>query len=497
MTTTATKTQSANEAKQGHAAHTGHHARTPGLQGEFLRKIKVVMIGGASHFTHPLMNDILNIEGAPEGEIVLVDTNLKRQEPMREIVERLIAHYGKSEGWSVTATDDRRAAMPGTHYLMNSIDVGGVENIRHDNDIALKYGVDQCIGDTIGPGGLFKAMRTVPVWLDILRDARELCPDALVLNYTNPMSIMVCAAGRAVPEMQVVGLCHSTFLTLNKLAKTLGIDPMEMQYKNAGINHLAWFTELTHRGEDVYPRLFDMVKDREGDAYESDPVRFEMMLAFGAFITESSGHLSEYLPYFRKRDGLIKRFCREGYRGESSFYANNWPTWRENFDQKRDDILHKGALLERPRSLEYASWIIEAREKDSPVRIFGNVMNRPLLPTLKGGSFHTSGGDGEAGKLISNLPADGAVEVACMIDRNGILPTRFGPLPPQMAGVCRTNMSMFDLAATACITKSKEAARHALLLDPLTSAVLDTVSIGEMFEEMFDAQEGPWLEGWA
>lgn len=486
----AAPTQQELEKKRGHAAHTGHVSQMQGLPGEFHRPIKVTMIGAASHFTQPLMNDILSIQGADRGEIALVDLNVERMKPMAEVIRRLVEHYGKSDGWSVTMTHDRREVLPGTDYLLNSIDVGGPESVRHDNDIPMEYGIDQCIGDTIGPGGLFKAMRTVPVWLDILRDAMELCPQALVLNYTNPMSIMCLAAGRAVPEAKVVGLCHSTFLTLGKLARHLGVNEAEMTWRNAGINHLAWFTQLEHNGDDLYPRLRAMVEDREGEVYESDPVRFEMMLHFGAFITESSGHLSEYLPYFRKRPDILEKYCRSGYRGESGFYANNWPQWREDHNDRRDAVLRGERELAKGRSQEYASWIIEAREKDTPTRIYGNVMNRPLTTAVPG-----RGGDGEAGKLISNLPGDACVEVACMIDRNGVSPTRFGPLPPQMVGVCGWNVTMFDLAATACIERSKEAALHALLLDPLTAAVLPPRDIKAMFERMCEAEAG-WLDGW-
>jgi len=480
-----------NADKAGHAAHTGRKADRPSLPGEFLRPIKVTMIGAGSHFTHPLMSDIIGIPGADRGEIALVDIEENRLGPMAEITRRLIDHYGKSDGWTVTATTDRLEVLKGTDYLINSIDVGGGANVRHDNDIPLKYGIDQCIGDTIGPGGLFKILRTAPVWLDILRDAAEHCPQALVLNYTNPMNIMCLAAGRAVPQMPVVGLCHSTFLTLAKLCRALDIDEREVRYRNAGINHLAWFTELEHKGEDLYPRLFELVKDRTGEVYESDPVRFDMMLHFGAFITESSGHLSEYLPYYRKTPAAVKEFCRDGYRGGSSFYADNWPSWRKGQDEGRDAVLRGEEPLARDRSKEYASWIIEAREKDSPCRIHGNVMNRPHDPTSRG-----PGTDPDSARLISNLPADGCVEVAIMIDRNGLNPCRFGALPPQMAAICRSNMAMFDLAATACVEGSREAAKHALMLDPLTAAVCTATQISEMFDEMWDAQKD-WLTPFA
>jgi alpha-galactosidase len=332
--------------------------------------------------------------------------------------------------------------------------------------------VDQCIGDTLGPGGLFKSLRTIPVWLDVLRDAERLCPDALVLNYTNPMSMLCLAAVRA-SAMPVVGLCHSVQGTSHLLARRAGVPYAEMEWECAGINHLAWFTTLRHHGEDLYPRLMEKARqDIAGNPSDpkdaSDLVRKDMMLHFGAFITESSGHLSEYLPYYRKRADVMAKYCRDGYNGGSSFYADNWPTWRKNADADRMAMVRGEKPIEWERSWEYASWIIEAREKDTPFRIHGNVSN--------------------AGGLIENLPHDGVVEVACMIDRNGVHPTRFGKLPAQMAGICDSNMRMVELGVQAVLERSKEAAIHALMLDPLTAAVCSPAEIKQMTLELFDAE---------
>ena len=202
---------------------------------------------------------------------------------------------GKEDSWTVTATSDRRKAFVGADYLVNCIEVSGTQAVRFDNDIPLKYGVDQCIGDTIGPGGLMKALRTIPTWVDVLKDAEEICPNALVLNYTNPMGMMVLAASY-VSSMQVVGLCHSVQGTSHLLARHAEVPYAEMQWKCAGINHLAWFTELTHEGRDLYPILFEKARDPNSEFYQGDPIRCDMMLHFGAFITESSGHLSRVPP---------------------------------------------------------------------------------------------------------------------------------------------------------------------------------------------------------
>jgi len=320
------------------------------------------------------------------------------------------------------------------------------------------------------------------------------------------MSMLVLAAGRAVPEIPVVGLCHSVQGTSHLLAGYADVPYEEMEWECAGVNHLAWFTKLKHKGADLYTSvLYDKFRKEleEGIAeaeaglashdntdlrytkaekkYKgNDLIRKDMCVQFGAFITESSGHLSEYLPYYRKNEEG-RKLLRLGYEGGSRFYATNWPTWRKGADDHRAKLATGEAKTELKRSWEYASWIIEAREKDAPYRIHGNVMNNSEKPGVRG--------SGEGGKLITNLQGDGAVEVACMIDRNGINPTRYGALPAQMAAVCRSQQAYFDLAATACITKSKEAAVHALLLDPLTSAILSPREIRKMTYEMFDAEK--------
>ncbi len=466
---------------EGHVAHT-QSSQMIGLSGRMNRPIKITMLGAGSSFTPRLVNDVLKIPGARGGTIVLVDIDRSRLRTMHLLIEKLIARLGKTE-WKVISSSDRIQVMRGSDYLTNCIEVSGVECVHHDNDIPSKYGIDQCIGDTIGPGGLFKGLRTIPVWLQVLKDAERLCPNALVLNYTNPMNMMCLAAGR-VSSMRVVGLCHSVQGTRRLLAGRAGVPLAEMTSECAGINHLAWFTKLEHRNRDLYPIL--MKKAREDlDGRPSDPkdaedlVRKDMMLHFGAFITESSGHLSEYLPYYRKRKDLLKRYARQDYHGGSRFYASNWPTWRRKADRKRLAMVSGKESIDWERSYEYASWIIEAHEKNTPFCIHGNVMNSVAT----------------GGTLITNLPADGCVEVACMVDANGIHPTRYGKLPPQMAALCDWNMRMFDCAATAAIERSKEAAIHAMMLDPLTASVCSPSEIKKMTLELFE-KEKKFLPGY-
>ncbi|RPH37700.1 alpha-glucosidase/alpha-galactosidase [bacterium] len=443
----------------------------------FSRKIKVTMLGAGSMFTPKLVNDILHIPGEQGGVIALVDIDRRRLETMHRLVRKLLAQHNRADAWQVLASADRKKVMQGSDYLVNCIEVSGAECVERDNDIPARYGIDQCIGDTIGPGGLFKGLRTIPVWLDVLRDAADLCRDALVLNYTNPMGMMCLAAGRT-SVMSVVGLCHSVQQTSRLLSARAGVPYEEMEWECAGINHLSWFTTLRHTGCDLYPLLMEKARrdlagtpDDPNDA--KDLVRKDIMLHFGAFVTESSGHLSEYLPYYRKRGDLRERYCRDGYDGGSSFYARSWPQWRREADAERLEMLQGKRTLISDRSDEYASDIIEARETDVPVRIYGNVMNSA----------------GSAGPLIANLPADGCVEVACMIDRRGIHPARYGSLPPQMAAISASNMGTITLGAIAAIERSKEAAIHALMLDPLTAAVLSPSEIKSMALELFKAEE--------
>jgi alpha-galactosidase len=499
-------TATAAENKEGHVAHTKAADSQEGLRGKITRPIHITFMGAGSGFCPTLCKDVLLMPGADRGEFRLCDIDQDRLSTMHQVIGRLIKEAGREDGWTVRASTNRRELLPGTDYAVCCVEVSGLACVNHDNDIPLKYGVDQCIGDTLGPGGLFKGLRTVPVFLDILRDIRELAPQAIMLNYTNPMSMLVLAAGRAVPEVPVVGLCHSVQGTSHLLANYAGVSYEEMEWECAGINHLAWFTKLKHQGKDLYSAvLYEKFRKeieegiREAEAglasfdntdlrltkaektwKQSDLIRKDMCVQFGAFITESSGHLSEYLPYYRKNDEG-KKLLRRGYEGGSRFYATNWPTWRKNADEKRMKLVRGEDSVELKRSWEYASWIIEAREKDTPVRIHGIVMNNSEKPGQRG--------SGEGGKLITNLPGDAAVEVACMIDRNGINPTRYGALPAQMAAICRSNMAYFDLAATACIDRSIEAAVHALFLDPLTQAILSPREIRKMTLEMFEAEK--------
>jgi alpha-galactosidase len=427
------------------------------------RPLKVAIIGaGSAVFARQLMTDILTTPGLTCGTFALVDVDPGRLSLAKRIGEKMARASGRS--WRVEASRDRRRALPGCDYVISCIEVAGLRNVRNDYDIPLKYGVDQCIGDTIGPGGIFKMLRTGPAWLEILRDIEKLCPRAVVMNYTNPMSALTLLALRAT-GLRVVGLCHSVQGTCQQLADYLELPVSELRWRCAGINHLAWFTELTHEGRDMYPRLRERAADPE--VWDADPVRFEMMKYFGAFCTESSGHLSEYLPYFRKKPSLIQMYTRGGYRGESGFYADNWPGWRAAGDDSIRELLGGRSPLALQRSEEYASTIIEAIECGGPAVIHGNVLNTGL---------------------IDNLPGDGCVEAPVLVDSSGLSPAHFGPLPAQLAALDRAHMAVHELMVDAVRDRDLDAARHALLLDPLTAAVLSPAEISAMFDEMVSAE---------
>ena len=432
--------------------------------------MKISIVGaGSAVFAYEVMRDVLVTPGLEEGTFALVDIDPRRLELAHGIAEKLIEVTGRR--WSVEASTDRTKVLADTDYLVNSIEVAGLANVRHDFDIPMKYGVNQCIGDTIGPGGIFKALRTLPAWIDILHDTERLAPNALVMNFTNPMSIS-CLTGVRASELPIVGLCHSIPHTAHKLAQYLGVPPDELKYRVAGINHLAWFTDLSYQGEDMYPRLRQRMQDT--DVYEQDPIRFEIMAHLGAFVTESSGHFSEYIPYFRKRPDLIEKYARPGYRGETGFYANNWPQWRINADQRIANMISGEAPLVLERGVEYVSYIIHAIETDIPAMIYGNVLNTGL---------------------VTNLPYDGVVEVSCLVNRDGVQPTHFGALPTQLAALDQPHMAVHDLVARAVLEQDREAAFYALMLDPLTAAVCSPAEIRQMFDEMA-ATEAPYLPEW-
>ena len=430
--------------------------------------VKVALIGaGSAVFAQRMITDILAIDGLDTGMFALVDLDSERLELAHVVAEQTITSAGKS--WTVQATTERRNVLPGCDYVINMIEVGGLANVYSDYAIPLHFGVDQCIADTIGPGGIFKYLRTSPSWLAMCRDIEELSPRALVINYSNPMSALMLTALRAT-SLQVVGLCQSIVQTAYELADFMDVPFERMLYRCAGINHLSWFVTLEMDGEDLYPRLYSAAEDPA--IYEQDPIRFDLMRAFGYFTTESSGHISEYVPYFRKRKALIEHYssiqpdCRSGER------ASRWPVDRAEHDARLRDYLERERRGERAfyldRSLDAGSYVIEGHALNRSQVIYGNVRNNGL---------------------VENLPHDGCVEVACLVDSNGIQPLYFGSLPTQLAALDSAHMMIHELMVQALLNEDREAAVQALLLDPLTAAACSLSEIRQMFEEMAATQQ--------
>jgi alpha-galactosidase len=430
--------------------------------------VKVALIGaGSAVFAQRMITDILAIEGLDMGTFALVDLDTERLELAHEVAEQTITSAGKP--WTVQATTERRNVLPGCDYVINMIEVGGLVNVYSDYAIPLKYGVDQCIADTIGPGGIFKYLRTAPSWLAMCRDIEELCQQALVINYSNPMSALMLTALRAT-SFQVVGLCQSVVQTAYQLADFMDVPFERMRYRCAGINHLSWFVTLEMDGEDLYPRLRKAAEDKA--VYVEDPIRFDLMRALGYFTTESGGHVSEYVPYFRKRIALIEHYASMQPDSRGGERASRWPVDRTEHDERLRDYLERERRGERAfyldRSLDAGSYVIEGHALNRPQVIYGNVRNNGL---------------------IENLPRDGCVEIACLVDGNGIQPTPFGTLPTQLAALDSAHMMIHDLLVQALLNEDREPAVQALMLDPLTAAVCSLPEIRQMFDEMAITQQ--------
>ncbi len=435
---------------------------------------QITFIGaGSLVFTRRLCADILLTPALEDATIVLMDIDADRLEQARSLVQALVDRWGRPA--RVQATTDRREAIRGADYVITTFQQGGLEAYRLDIEIPRRYGVEQCVGDTLGPGGVFRGLRTIPVLLELCHEMDQVAPDALLLNYVNPMAINCWAVDRATGRPHV-GLCHSVQGTSEMLARWLGVPYAEVNFRCAGINHQAFFLTFRRGKEDLYPRLWEVIRRPEVRAEE--PVRVELMEFFGYFVTESSGHASEYVPYFRKsarmvEEELVPRFQSPDSHwfdfGRTGGYLRHCIQRFDQFRQEYQEILRADPPTER--SHEYGSYIMEAMEDNRTYRIHGNVPNRGL---------------------IENLPQGACVEVPCLVDGAGIHPAAVGALPAQLAGLNRTNINVQELAVEAALTGRREAVYHALALDPLTGAVCTLPQIREMADEMLEAQ-ARWL----
>ncbi|MBN1506111.1 MAG: alpha-galactosidase [Sedimentisphaerales bacterium] len=431
-------------------------------------KPKIAMIGaGSLIFCKTLTMDILATPALQDSEICLMNRTKPKLDTMKAFVKEAVAENKLPT--KVTATLDRRKALDGASYVINMIQVGGVDAFQMDYEIPLRYGVDQCIADSIGPGGVFRALRTIPVLADMSRDMNELCPSAILLNYANPMGANCSALGR-VTNLQFVGLCHGVQTTLDLISRYVNVPKEQVDYVCAGINHMAWFLAIRDKrdGRDLYPILRKNIERPE--YYVNEKVRGEVMRHFGYFMTESTGHLSEYVPWFRSSKRALELYCDQpGFGGASGAYYHYCNMLAQKY-KKVDYLATESRKIQR-RSVEYCSYILEAAETDHTFRLNGNVRN-----------------DG----YITNLPQGCCVEVPIFVDARGLHPVRIGSLPPQCAALNQSNVTVQQLAVEAALTGNPEHAMQAIALDPLTSAVCTLKEVRDMTREILEAQR-QWL----
>ena len=431
---------------------------------------KVCLIGaGSTVFMKNIVGDVLLNEMFADCTIALHDIDPARL-ATSEMVARKIASSLDADP-TILATEDRAEALEGAEFVILMIQVGGYEPCTvTDFEIPKKYGLRQTIADTLGIGGIMRGLRTVPVLLDIAEDMRRHCPNALMLQYVNPMAINCWTLARLAPDIRQVGLCHSVQGTAFELAQDLGEDFKSIQYQCAGINHMSFYLtfEKRHadgRVEDLYPRLKDIAA--KGSEPEANRVRYEMLRRTGYFVTESSEHFAEYVPWFIKRDrpDLIERFNvpLDEYIQRCKDQIAGWEAQEKQLaDAERLDIRYSG---------EYAARIMRAVKTGRPTIINGNVPNNGL---------------------IDNLPAGASVEVPCLIDHRGVTPTRVGALPPHLAALMQTNVNVQALAVEALATRKREHIYHAAMLDPHTAAELSLDEIWALTDDLIEAH-GNWL----
>lgn len=433
--------------------------------------MKFAFIGAGSFgFTRSLVRDILSFPAFQDCEIALMDIDKKRLDYIEQAVKKIVAAGNYPA--KVTATMDRAEALKDADGVLITILQGGVSVWRKDIEIPKKYGVDINVGDTRGPAGIFRALRTIPVMIDIARDVEKYCPDALVLNYTNPMGMLIRAV-QEVSDIKITGLCHSVQGTAAMLAHWIGAPMEEVTYFCAGINHQAWYLSFKWNGEDAYPLIRKAITENP-EIYNTEIVRNEMYLHLDYYVTESSGHNSEYNAWFRKRPDLIERYCTHGTGWNPGEYAYILKEYLRREDTWEDEIKEWLAQDEvnLTRGSEYAAYIFNG--------VFGD-----------GTMFEFNGNTRNFG-LIDNLPEGCCVEIPMLASRRGVEPLRVGKLPDHLAILNNTNAACEDLAVEGCLTGDKRKVFHAICMDPLTSAVLSLEEIENMVDEMFEANRD-WL----
>lgn len=455
---------------------------------------KISFIGaGSTVFAKNLLGDILSYPELADSTISLHDIDPERLRTSEKVAHKIAEALGVSP--TIEATLDRAQSLAGADYAIAMIQVGGYRpSTVIDFEIPKKYGLRQTIADTLGIGGIMRALRTIPVLLEMAHDMERLCPDVTFLQYVNPMAMNMWALDRG-SSIRSVGLCHSVPHTAGELAADLGVPADEIDYQVAGINHMAFYLKFQRHGQDLYPALRQVMQ--EGRMPPTNRVRYKLFEKFGYFVTESSEHLSEYVPWFIKRDrpDLIEQFNipLDEYIRRCEFQLAGWEALRHVFEddslrfrvvedyEEMEDVRTDGSerdmerilhyLVQVKRSVEYGSQIVYAMETGKPTVIYGNVGNHGL---------------------IDNLPAGCCVELPCLVDKNGIQPTRIGSLPPHLAALMQTNINVQALTVEAALTGKREHIYHAAMLDPHTAAELDLDQIVALVDDLIEAH-GDWL----
>jgi alpha-galactosidase len=438
---------------------------------------KIAIIGAGGYvFPLRLIGDILSHPELQGATLSLMDVDPGRLERTAAAARVLVASHQLPA--RIEATTDRRRSLDGADYVIVTFQVGGLEAYQHDVEIPRRYGLDQTVGDTLGPGGVFRFLRSAPVFREIVDDLREVAPQALLINYANPMAMICWYLDRL--GQSTVGLCHSIQETSRLMARQVGVPYDQVQFLAAGLNHLAWFLRFERGHDDLYPELRRVMRlrhlpesdgretiypDPEGDLYDGrrERLRTEMMEAFGYFHTESSHHSSEYLPYFRKNATLVAEYLPDRW--------DYFEICSSHDDTGRTDELLAELKEQLTPSHEYGSVVIKAMEGGQPELIYGNVPNRGV---------------------ITNLPDGCCVEAPCFVDGTGVHPYAIGALPPQCAALNRAMISVQELAVEAALSGNREQVYQAIMLDPLTAAVLTLPQIRAMVDELF-AAEVAWL----
>ena len=429
---------------------------------------KITFMGaGSTVFAKNVLGDCILTPSLQDSEIALYDIDIQRLKDSEDMLKNINSNNNGHA--KIKSYTNRKEALRGANYVVNAIQVGGYDPCTiTDFEIPKRYGLRQTIADTLGIGGIFRALRTIPVMLDFAKDMEEVCPNAWFLNYSNPMAMLTGAMLKA-SSIKTVGLCHSVQKCVPDLLKSLdiGVNAEDSQWKIAGINHQAWLLEVTKNGKDLYPAIKAKALEMQLQGKHSDMVRYEMMLNFGYYITESSEHAAEYLPYFikSKYPELIESFNipLDEYPRRCIDQIENWKKMRKDMVEDKN--------LQHTRTHEYASYIMEAMETGIPYKIGGNVLNTGL---------------------ITNLPNEAIVEVPCLIDKSGVTPTYVGKLPQQLAALNRTNINPQLLTIEAALSGKRELIYMAAMLDPHTSSELSIDNIKSMCDDLIEAH-GDWL----